>query len=176
MGVTADEFTVFFRVSNDVVDGYFGCRAAGRRNGNDGQTFVFRRRCPFEAAYVGKFRIGEDDGNGLGCIHGSTAADGYDDISFSLLAEFDAFLYILDGRVRFDMIVNGIGNAGPIEQVCDFRRYFKFHEVLVGDDDDMLAAAVFDFCYDFVNGTFAKIRCFIQCNLICHNKLFLLLT
>ena len=58
-----------------------------------------------------KFRVGDDDADGLGGIHRGTAADCDDVVSAGSLERYNAVLYVFDGRVCFDIGVDFISKT-----------------------------------------------------------------
>ena len=147
MGIHTHEFPFFFHVGDHVVDGHFRCGPGGGGHGDDGDAGIFGGGTAFQAPDIGEFRVGDDDADGFGGIHGGTAADGHDAVSTGCLERLHPMLYVGDGRIGFDVGVDFIGNLGSIQQVGDFAGHKGF-----------FVSPVLHFRDDFTDGTAAMIR------------------
>ena len=162
VGVHADELPFFLDVRDHVVDGGFRSGAAGGRNGNREDRALLCRRDAFEGTDIGEFRIVDHDADPLAGIHGGAAADGDHEIGPARPVGFHAVLDVFDGGIRFDVRIDGIGNAVPVQQVRHLRCDAEFDQVGVRCDKRFLKAVGGDDSGNLVDRSVAVIGNTVQ--------------
>src|SRR5699024_2574809 len=131
----------------------------------DGEHCMFLvGRHAFQAAHIGKFGVSDDDADGLGSVHGGTAADGDDAVCFGGLESGYAVLHMLDGGVGFDVAVEGISKVCCIQQIGDFFGDTELDQVGIRADKGFLVAAGGQLGDDVFNGAVAMIGNGVQNN------------
>lgn len=66
-------------------------------------------------------------------------------------------LHIFDGRVGLDVEIDCVVHAVRVEQIGNFLRYAKFHQIRVGRDKRFFEAFASDDSRNFLNHPFAVI-------------------
>ena len=131
MCIYTNEFTFLFHVSDNVVNGNFCCCSCCSWNCDDRDRWLLGRCYTFQASYIFKFRIGNDDTDRFCCIHRRTAADSDQIISTGFLKCCYTSLYILNSWVWFDIRVDLICKTCIIQYICNFLCYAKFDQVWI---------------------------------------------
>ena len=103
MWVNTYEFTFSFYISDNVVDCYLCCCTCCCRNCNDRYTRFLSRSCTFQASYVFKFRVCNDDTDCFGSIHRRTTTDRNQIICTGILECLNTVLYVLNCWIGFDV-------------------------------------------------------------------------
>ena len=103
MRINADELALLFHIGDHVVDGHFGSGAGSGGNSDGGHARILGGGHAFEASHIFKLRIGNDDADGLGGIHGRTAADGDDVVSAGLFESSHTGLHIFNRGIGLDV-------------------------------------------------------------------------
>ena len=173
MLVNADKLSFLLYIRDDVVDGDFSSRACGRRD-CDGLDCVVLRRCnAFQRAHIRKLRIGDDDADGLGRVHGGSAADRDDGIRTGLLECLYSVLDIFDGRIRLDVRIQGVLDPLLLKQIRDLSSDAELHKVRVRCNEDLLEAFLLRDPRDLCDSALAMIRNRIQDKSVRHNYFLL---
>ena len=110
MHVYADHFSVFFGVGYNVVYGNFRRGSRSRGYGDYGYAFILSRRNAFERTDVCEFGVVYDNADCFGRIDGRAAA--YGAVRAALFEGFHARLYVLYGRVGFDIRIYFVRDCG----------------------------------------------------------------
>ena len=155
------KFTFFLNIGDNVVDGNLCCGTCGGRNCDDRYARFLGRSYALKASYILKLRVVDDDADGFCGIHGRTAADGDEIVSAGCLKCCNAGLYILDGRVWFDIGVNLISKTSLIQDIGHLLGYAKFDQIRVGTYESFCEASDFYFICNLFDSACAMIRSFI---------------
>ena len=151
MYVNTDKFTFFFDIGNNVVNGDFCCGTGSGWNGKDWNTGILCRGNAFKTADIFKFRVGNDNTNGFGRIHGGTAANGDQVICARSLKGRNTCLHIFDGGIRLDFRVNFVIKACFIKNIRYLFCHIKFHQIRVRTDKGLFKAARLCFGCNFID-------------------------
>ena len=128
------KFALFLNIRDYIVDGNL-CRGSGCGwNCNNRDTWVLGRCNALQAPHILEFRVGNDHANGLGCIHGRTAADCNDIVCSGCLKCSNAGLYILNGWIGFDVGINLICKTSVLQHFCHLAGHVELNQVRVGTD------------------------------------------
>ena len=168
VGVHADKLPVLLHVGDDVVDGDLRGGAGGGGHSDDGQAGVLGGGGAFQRANVSVLRVGDDDADSLGGIHGGAAANGDDAVGPSLLAGLHAVLYILNGGVGLDLRIDLISDASLVQHVGDLLGDAKLQQVGVGADQGLFQSPGLHLSGNLLDGSLAVIGCLIQDKTVCH--------
>ena len=110
--VYADHFSVFFGVGYNVVYGNFRRGSRSRGYGDYGYAFILSRRNAFERTDVCEFGVVYDNADCFGRIDGRAAAYGDYAVRAAFFEGFHARLYVLYGRVGFDIRIYFVRDCG----------------------------------------------------------------
>ena len=159
--VNTYKFTLLFHIGNDVVDGNFCRSTSSGRNSDDRYTWFFGRSYALKAAHIFKFRIGNDDTDGFGSIHGRATADCNEVVGTGILECLYTVLDILDGWIWFDIGINLIHKTILVQYICYLFCYTKLDQVRIRADKSFLESVCFCLGCNLLNCTCTVIRCFI---------------
>ena len=169
VGVNADEFSLALHVGDHVVDGHL-CGGSGcGGNGNDGNTGVLCGSGALKASHILKFRVGDDDADGLGRIHGGAAADGYNVVRASCFKCLYAVLHVLNGGIGLDVGVDLIGQSGLLQHIRHLGGHAKADQVRIGAYKGFFECPRLGLICNFLNRAGAVVRSFVQHDSVCHN-------
>ena len=101
--IDADKLTLLLHIGDHIVDGNLSSGSGCGGNSNGGNCVILSRCYSFQRTYILKLGIIDNDTDGLGSIHGRTAADGDDRICSAGLECCYTILNVFNGRVRFDL-------------------------------------------------------------------------
>lgn len=150
--VDADKLPLPVRIRDDVIDRDLGSGAGRRGNGDGLHGVILRGRYAFEREDVGKFRVCDDDADGLGCVHGRAAADGDDGIRAGCLEGGYAVLDILNRGIGLDFGIYAVGNLCLVEKVRDLGGDAELDEVGVTTYEDLREALALGDAGNFLYG------------------------
>ena len=132
--IDADEFTAFFFVGNDIVDGDFRCGACGSGDRDQRDAGITRRGETFKAAHVRKLRVIDNYADRFAGILRRTAADGDKIVRLSALKYLDAALHHGNGGVRHYLVVERPVKLMRIHQVSDALHRASGNQRFIGND------------------------------------------
>ena len=161
MGIHAYEFTLFLHIRDHVVNGNFRRGACCGGNCNNWHTRILGRSNAFQTSHIFKFRVGDDNADCLGGIHGGTAANGNDIVGSGCLESRNAGLYVLDGRVRFDIGINLVGQSCILQYLCHLAGYIELNQVRVGTYKSLLKSPCLCLICNLLDCTCAVIGCLV---------------
>ena len=170
MGVNAHELPLPLHIRDHVVDRDLRRGTGSRRDRDDGNAGLSGGSGAFQASHILKFRVCDDDADGLCGIHGGTAADGDDVICTGLLECRDTVLHILNGGIGLDVRVDLICQALPVKDIRHLARHMELDQIRVGTHKCLLERASFHFLCDLRDRAGAMIRGPIQIDPVCHVK------
>ena len=168
VGVHADELAVLLHVGDDVVNGDLGGGASGGGHGDDGQAGVLGGGHALQGAHVGELRVGDDDADGLGGVHGGAAANGDDAVGLGGLSGLHAVLHVLNGGVGLDLRVDLIGDASGVQHGGDLLGDAELQQVGVGADQGLLQAAALHLSGDLLDRALAVVGSLVQNKTVGH--------
>ena len=131
MWINTHEFTFLFYICDNVVDSNLCCGTCCCRNCDDRYTRILCRRGTFQASYIFKLRVCDDDTDCFCSIHRGTTTDCNDIICTGILECSHTILYILDSWVRFDVRINFVLQTFFCKNICYFACHIKFNQVRV---------------------------------------------
>ena len=151
MRVYAYEFSLLFYICNNVVNGNFCCSSCCSRYCNDRNRRILGCCSSFQASYICKFRICNDDTDCLGSIHGRSSTDCYDIICTCCLECLDSMLYIFDGRIWLDIRIQLIFQSCIFQYLCHFAGHIELDQVRIGTNQCFLQSSYLYFCRNLLN-------------------------
>ena len=168
--VYADELSLLLHVGDNVVDCHFRSGTGSGRHCNGEHRVLLRRRNALQRANVCELRVLNDDADGLCGIHGGAAANGHDAVCAGNLEGLNAVLYVLNRRVRLDLAVNGIREAGLVQKIRHLLRNAELQKVRVRANKSFFVAARLKLLRNLFNRTLAVIRNCVQYDSADHKK------
>ena len=170
VGVHADELALLLHIGDDVVDGDLSSRtgSGGHRDGEHG--VLLGGSHTLQRADVCKLRVVDDDADGLGRVHGGTAADGHDAVCFGSLESGHTILHIGNGGVGLDLTVHAVGKVCGVQQVGDLLGDAELDQVGVRADECLFVAAGSELRHNVLDGTMAMVGNGIQNDAISHKS------
>ena len=166
--IDADELAFLLDIRDDVVDRHFRRRAGGRRNGENRQALVLRRRDALERTDVRELRIRHDDTDALCRVHRAAAANGDDAVGLRRLRRLHAVLHIRNRRIRLDLGVDRELHFRLLEEIRHLLRDTELDEVGIGKDDRLLQSARRELRDNRLDRASAMIRGFVENNAVYH--------
>ena len=149
---------------------YLGGGTGGGGDGHGGNRVVLRGSDALQGTDVLELGVGDDDADGLGGVHGGAAADGDDGVGPAGPERGDAVLHVLDGRVRLDAGIDGVGDLRFVQQIRDLGGDAELHQIRVGADEDVLPSPGRGQGGDFFDGAFAVEGNGIEDNAVSHEQ------
>ena len=140
MGVNAYEFPFSLHICDNIVDRNLCCGTCCGRYSDDRYAGFPGRSYAFQASYILKLRVCDNDTDGFGGIHGRTAADGNEIISAEIFECLNAVLYILDGRVGFDIGIQLIFQSVFLQDIRNLACYMKFYQIWIRANESFFKA------------------------------------
>ena len=141
MGIYADKLSLFFHVCNDIVDGHFRCRSCRRRNRKNRNGRLLGGGESFQTSHVFKFRVGNDDTDGLGGVHGRSSSDCNQIIRTGFLEGGHTALYVFNRRIRLNIGIHLISQTLFVQKIGDLFCHIEFHQIRIGTDKSFMKAA-----------------------------------
>ncbi len=175
MHVHADELALLLHVGNHVVDGNFSGSTGSGGHCNGEHRLVLGGGNPFQRTNVSKLRVVDDNADGLGRIHGGTAANGNDVISTAGLVGSYAGLHIFNGGVGLDVGINLIVQASLVQHIRNLLGYTELEQIRVRAEESLLQPTTFNLSNDGFDGATAMIGNRIQNDTIRHWKRLLIM-
>ena len=168
--IDADEFALFLNIGDDIVDGDFGCGAGGGRDGDNGNAGLLCVRYALKGAHVGKFRVVDYDADGLGGVHGGTAADGDQIIRAGCLECRNAVGNVLDGGIGFYIGIYLVTQSGSVHNIGHSGDNSVTQKGGAAADKSLFKAAGFHLGWQLADGACAVIRGLVEHDSVCHSK------
>ena len=161
MGVHTDEFALLLHIGDNVVDGHLS-RGSGRGgNGDDGDAGLLSGGNALQAPHVLKLRVGDDDADGLGRIHGGASSDGYNVVRSGSLKGGYAGLHILNGGIGFDVGVNLIVQPSILQHLGHLGGYLELNQIRVRAYERFVKSSGLRLIRNLLDGSHAVVGGFI---------------
>ena len=169
MRIYAYELTLALYISDNVVDGNLCCGTCCGGHCDDGYAGLLGRCYAFQAAYIFEFRVGNDDADGFGGIHGGTAADGDDIICAGCFESSHTIFHIVNGGVRLNIGINFISKTFLVQQIGYLSGHTELDQIRIGTYECFPESMSLCFSYDFCDCSCTVIRCLVKHNSVCHD-------
>ena len=169
MRIYTDEFTLTLYIGDNVVDRNLSCGTGCGGYCDDGYTGFLGRCYAFQAAYIFEFRVGNDDTDGFGGIHGRTTTDGDDIICTGCLESSHTVFHIVNSRISLNIGINFISKTFLVKQSGYFSGHTELDQVGIGTYECLLKSMSLCFGYDFCNCSCTVIRGLVEHNSVCHD-------
>ena len=148
MRIYAYELTLALYISDNVVDGNLCCGTCCGGHCDDGYAGLLGRCYAFQATYIFEFRVGNDDTDGFGGIHGGAAADGDDIVCAGCLESSHTVFHIVNGGVSLNIGINFISKTFLVKQSGYFSGHTELDQVGIGTYECLLKSMSLCFIYD----------------------------
>ena len=169
MRIYAYELTLALYISDNVVDGNLCCGTCCGGHCDDGYAGLLGRCYAFQAAYIFEFRVGNDDTDGFGGIHGRTTTDGDDIICTGCLESSHTVFHIVNSRISLNIGINFISKTFLVKQSGYFSGHTELDQVGIGTYECLLKSMSLCFIYDFFDCSGTMIRGLVEHNSVCHD-------
>ena len=168
MRIYTDKLTLALYISNNIVDRNLCCCTCCGRNCYDRDAGLLCRCYALKAAYIFKLRIGNDDTDRLGSIHGGASADCNNIVCSGRLKGCHTVLYIINSRIGLDIGIDLISQSFFFQKLCYLCCHTKFDQVRIRTYKCLLKSMCLCLVCDLCDCPCSMIRGLIQHNSVCH--------